>query len=451
MRNVTPYRATGTPDANAGSIYGQGGLFGVPGVNPVLVNAMVNPIGIDRILQWVGTDEEQPLYDALVYIGSTGHTQESGCATCGKPYWRECMQTAVFGRFCQQTPEMQFDQIGTRLNRGVPRMSLYGSITDPTGSVLVAQGQEIRDVFALSVASVAYNLRMIHGQMLWTGNPVNNAGGYQEFKGFDLLINTGHFDAITGLACNALDSYISDFGSAVVGDTGSPSIVTAISGMLRSINYRISGMGKNSEGATTYLVMSPMHWEVVARAWACEYGLTCNVGATVAQDALEIAALRDQFMSTMQIPVDGRMYPVVLDNLMATTQAAYGNTTKFCGDIYAITTTLEGETIIWGEYQNFETTGGAVIADLRALFGATPIAVTDGGKFLHAPTFSGGICFDVRTFTKPRLIARMPQLSGRLQNVCVVPVGTYPAPTGSGLYGELTGGSSIKPNLYVYP
>jgi hypothetical protein len=83
--------------------------------------------------------------------------------------------------------------------------------------------------------------------------------------------------------------------------------------------------------------------------------------------------------------------------------------------------------------------------------GGVPTAITDGGRFIHVPTIEGGLCFDVRTVVKPRIIMRMPQLSGRVQNVCGVPLGTYPAPTGSGLYGELTGGSSTKPYVYLYP
>ncbi|RKX64468.1 MAG: hypothetical protein DRP42_06310, partial [Tenericutes bacterium] len=264
------YRATGASDGTE-PIYGANGLFGVPGVDPVLVNAMVNPMGVDRILRWVGMDTERPMFDALVYTEKTTAAQSSGCGDCGKPSWKECMQSAVFGRFCQQTPEFQFDQIGLKLNRGVPRLALFGNITGPRGGVIIPKGSEIRDAFALAVAGVAYHLRMIHGQMLWSGNPVNNSGGYMEFKGFDLLINTGKYDVLTGQACEQLDSYLGDYGSAVVGATGSPSILAHLRGMIRSLRYRAAGAGLNPDTMETYLVMTPQQWDQVSAAVACEY------------------------------------------------------------------------------------------------------------------------------------------------------------------------------------
>jgi hypothetical protein len=192
--------------------------------------------------------------------------------------------------------------------------------------------------------------------------------------------------------------------------------------MLRSIRYRISGSGLDPNSADIVLVMGPQHWDVLSAAVACEYGLTCNVGPTTQQDALEVARMRDRFIAESIIRIDGKDYPVIVDNLIAQTTSAYGNVTKFCSDIYAITLSVNGRVITYGEYQNFNETAGSTIAWMTSQFGATPIAITDGGKFMHAPTFSGGLCFDVRTFTKPRIIMKMPQFSGRVQNVCVVPV-----------------------------
>jgi hypothetical protein len=449
MTLPNPYmRATGVADAVP--IYTAGGLFGVPGVDPVLVNAMVNPTGIDRVLTWVESRETNPMFDALVYVGTSGTTQGSFCGDCGKPNFRECMQSAVFGRICQQTQEMQMDMIGLKLNRGVPELALFGNITDGSGNVLVPMGQPIRDVFALNVFGSAYNLRMDFGRTLWTGNPTNNLAGRQEWSGFDLLINDGKWDVITGLTCEGLDSYLSDYGSAVVGVTGSPSILSYIAGALRSIRYRITGSGLDPETAQMYIVMGPQHWDVISAAAACEYGLVCNVGVTTQQDALQVANIRDRFLADMVIRIDGKDYPVIVDNMITQTPSAYGNTTKFCSDIYIITTVVNGRTITYGNYQNFNSTAGPTIAELRSQFGSAPFAITDGGKFLHVPTFQGGLCFDVRTFLKPRIIMRMPQFSGRIQNVCVVPIGHYVPPTGSGMYDELEGGSSTKPSLYLY-
>lgn len=443
-------RASGTPDTLG--IYTAGGLFGVPGMHPSLVNAMVGPMGVEKLFRWVASDETNPIYDALVYIGSTGHSQDGLCADCGKPQFRECAQTAVFGRFCQQTEEIAFDQIGLRYNQGVPRMAMFGPITDPNGQVIVPQGGEIKDAFMLSVAGAAYNLRMLVGQVMWSGNPAANNGGYHEFSGLALVVNTSKVDAITGLDCNSLDSIMLNYGSSIVGATGSPSILSYIRSLLNAIRYRAAGANLNADSATTTLVMRPEVWDAVAAAAACEYGLQCNVGATTYNNAMEIAKIRDQYLSGMYLTIDGRNYPVLLDNLMPVTTTAYGTGTRWCSDIYALTTDIEGQTVMWGEYQDFNATASSIISEMRSSFGATPVAVTDGGRFAHAATFSGGFCMDVRTLTKPRILSTMPQLSGRVQNVCVVPMDNalWPAATGSGLYNELTGGASKKSYLDLY-
>jgi hypothetical protein len=52
--------------------------------------------------------------------------------------------------------------------------------------------------------------------------------------------------------------------------------------------------------------------------------------------------------------------------------------------------------------------------------------------------------------TKPRVRMLMPQLAGRLTNVCCVPIGTYPDVTGSGGIYEVGGGATTTPPNYLY-
>lgn len=450
---VSPVRASGT--STAGYLYSEGGLFGVPGMHPTLVNAMVNPIGIDAWLRWVAASEDKPIYDALTYIGSSGYTQTTACGDCGKPSFKACAQTAPFGRLCQQTQEFQLDKIGRQLRQGVPKMALFGAVTDPSGQTIIPQGGEIRDSFALNVYGVAYNLRQKIGLLHWAGDPSNNSGGYEEYKGFDLLINTGHKDVLTNISCDALDSYIDDYGSNLVGASGSPDIVARISAMVRSINYRVQGMGMSEADLDAALVMSPQHWEVVSQAYACQFGLQCAGWSTantnvVVNDSREAARMLERLRAEKYVPVDGNRIPVIVDSMQSLTTSAYGTSTKFCGNIYYISRALGGETITYGEYLDMSKTAGAALAQLRQMAGGVPIKVTDGGRFAHAATFSGGFCFDLRTLVVPRLIMRMPQLSGKLQNVCVIPDGRYPSPTGSGLYDEVDGGRTYSNDVYLY-
>lgn len=443
-------RATGTPSGYA-PIYGEGGLFGICGIDPVLINACVGPMGIEGALRWRGSNILHPMYDALTRISSSGYGQSGDCADCGKPSLKECVQTAVWGRICQMTNEHAFDQLGMFMNEGVNRVALFGNITAPDGTVLWGQGEEVQDRFTLELIAVAYNLRRAIGRMLWTGNPNNTNGGYWECDGFERLISTGKADALTETLCPGLDSYIRDYGDAVVGVAGAPNIVRELSGLIRTINYRIDGAGMNSDSADTIIVMHPRHWDIIANIWYCDYGIICqNTGATNNYDALALAERRDELLRSRMLPIDGKRYPVILDNLMTNSPSPYGSSTKFCGDIFVITRSVDGETVTWGEYQDFSRTTAPEIAYWRANYGNQPISITDGGRFMHAPTTSGGFCFDARVLNKPRLIMKMPWTSGRLDNVCTLPIGEYADVTGSdGLY-ELDGGIYSKPYMGLY-
>ena len=450
-------KASGTPVSTY--LYSEGGLFGSCKNDPVLINAVVGPMGYEAKLQWFGTIFENPIVESLTYIGTSTYAQSTVCGDCGVPEIRRCSQSSCFGRICQMTNEMQFDELGLKANQNVATLALFGNVTDPAGNVIIGQGQQISNLFTLELAAVAYNLRRQVGVDMWTGNPAGNAGGRRFMTGFDLLINTGHSDALTGVACDALDSTISNYANQVVGQAGSDSIVAEVSGILRSILYRIQTAGFSEDGAIIDIVMHPTLWDCVADAWACEYGLRC-ASATVANekimqnDALAVAQLRDEFKNGLFLRIDGRNYPVTLDNGIAVTNRPVGNVTARCSSIYVITRVLPGApnggVITYGEYQDMAASGSEAMAYFQRNFGAVPVTVTDGGRFAHAPTTHGGFCFDARVLTKPRLRMLMPQLAGRVTNVCCITTGTYPDVTGSGGIYEVDGGPKFTPPNYLY-
>ena len=445
-------KASGTPDFTV-DIYGNTGLFGVCGANDTLINAMVGPLGFERILKWLPSIDDSPIYDALVSIDTTTNAQASGCADCGKPILKECTQSYCWGRVCQQTNEAQADTLGMRLNRGVPRLAMFGDIKDAGGNVIVPRGSQITDRFTLDLAAAAYNLRLDMAQLNITGNPANNVGGRQQPSGLQLIINTGKVDVLTGVSCNAMDSVLLNYGFASVGAVGAPSIVAYITALVHSIQYRLQGAGFSQDGADIFIVMHPTLWECVSRAWACEYAVVCNsdfehgTGVMMNGSLDEVARRYERYVSTMRLPIDGREYPVILD-----TQIPVSTNTgaRRCSDIYVITTAVDGQTVFWGEYQDFANPFGKVAAWFKATFGASNIGTSDGGRFMWAPTTSGGFCFDARVLAKWRLVALMPWTSGRVMNVCCTPLGVFPDVTGSGGIYEVDGGVYSKPGQSLY-
>lgn len=447
-------KASGAP-VTPPDIYAEGGLFGSCKNDPVLINAIVGPTGYMSRMRWTGDIFENPITESLTYIGSTGYAQESQCADCGKPIIKRCAQSTCFGRICQQTEEMAFDALGLRANQGVPVLAFFGNITDPSGQVLIRQGEQVSNLFTLQVAAAAYNLRRRIGQLIWSGNPAANAGGYQEFNGFDLLINTGKADVLTGVACDALDAYILNFGNAVVGAAGAPSIARYVATIIRRVRNRIAGAGFDPDASTTEIVISPTLVDCFFNAWACEYGLVCpSMGITMNNDALAVAKLRDEFRNGLHVPVDGKLYNVIIDNGITVTNRLHGAETARCSTVYVITREIAGApnggTVTWGEFQDMQATAGSVVSWFQQMFGSTIVSVTDGGRFAVAPTTSGGYCFDARVLTKPRVRMLMPWTSGRVTNVCCEELIPTPDVTGSGGLYEIDGGATTSPPNYLY-
>lgn len=445
-------RATGAP-LNTPPIYGHGGLFGMAGIDPTVVNAMVGPIGLESELSYFGSDVQTPFYDSLTYIGSSGYAQATLCGDCGKPSFKECVQSACFGRLCQQTNEHAVDMIGLRGTFAHKRVALFNPVTDAAGNTIIAKGAEIKDKFLLEVAGMGYGLRNRVSTELWTGNPANNLGGHWEAPGLLLIINTGKTDASSGLACPGLDSYVDSYGNAVIGALGSPSIVARMAAMVRSVKFRAQSANMSVASIDDMFVIHPRHWDCIADAWACEYGLKCQnttVSAETRNDSMALAKIRDEIRSTMSLPIDGKRIPVVLDSQLPSTPVPHGNVTAWRGSVVYIVRSIEGQTILWGEFQDFNKTFGASMAWLKQMVGNVPLTITDGGRFIVAGDFHNGLCFDARVITKTRYISIMPWLLGRLDDVACIPLGTYPDVTGSGGLYDNMGGTQFKPYLGIY-
>jgi len=445
-------RASGTPIGTP-PIYGHGGLFGLAGIDPVVINAMVGPIGVERELQYFGSDVQTPYYDSLMHIGSSGYSQSTLCGDCGTPNFKEAVQSACWGRLCQGTNEHAVDILGMKGTFAHKRVALFNPVTTAGGQVVIPKGAEIQDKFLLEVGGMGYNLRNRVSTELWTGNPAANLGGHWEAPGLMIIINNGKTDAASGIATPGLNSYVATYGNAVIGALGSPSIVRAIAGMIRSITFRAQSANMSIESMDDFIALHPRHWDCVADAWACEYGLTCQnttVSAAVTNDSMALAKIRDDILSRKALPIDGRYVRVVLDSQLPSTPVPYGNVTAWRGSIFYIVKSIEGQLILWGEYQDFNKTFGASLAWITSMVGGAPLTITDGGRFIVAGDFHDGLCFDAKVITKTRYIGLMPWLEGRLDNVACVPMGTYPDVTGSGGLYDNMGGTQFKPYLGIY-
>jgi hypothetical protein len=448
----TPYgvKASGTPAENA-YLYEGGGLFGRCDGPSQLINALVGPIGFEKFLTWIGTDTEREFVDAWTAIAETGTEQSTSCGDCVSISLQACAQLYCFGRFCRQTNELQFDRLGVRANEGVPVKALFGNVTDATGNILLGQGNQIDNAFMLQSRAVGYALRLKNSTMLWNGDPCNGTPpAYQEYKGFQNLINTGKFDAYTEQDCDALDAFLLDYANNAIQSDGAFAITDWFRRVVLEFMRRAEGAGLDWNSAEMAIVMTPNMWDGVAKRYACAGIDLCSVTADAARltaSADQAQARFEEFLSRMALPIYGRWYPVVLDSQIPETP---GQANGICSDIYFITTRIQGEEITFGQYQDFNKTYGSVRDELVSLFGSDDISITDNGRFALVRDNSRG-CFDLQVYTKPRIVLKAPFLTGRIQNACHNPVGRPVADTtASGRVYEQAGGRTITPPPTLY-
>jgi hypothetical protein len=437
LGHLQNYKATGNPSSDA-YLYVNGGLFGRCDGNPVLVNALVGPIGFESVLDWVGTNTEREFFDAWTGIPDTGNEQSTACGDCPTVDLQACAQFYCFGRFCRQTQELQFDRIGLHGNGSIPKKVLFGNITDASGNVLIRQGETIENIFQVQVAAAGYHLALKNSELLWAGDPCNNSGSYMEYIGFQNIINTGKLDAYTQLACDAMDSFLMDMNFQNFTTDGALAVRRWFKRVVDQLKMRANRAGLDWNSAEMYIVMQDDLWDL------CSVGETNNRNVSSSDQA---QARYEEYLSREALPIGGRWYPVMLDSQIPETT---GQANGICSDIYFITTRISGETVTWGQYQDFNQTYGKVRQEMISVFGSDDIGITDNGRFALVRDNSRG-CFDVQILTKPRIISTMPWLSGRIQNVCCdVLQQPFPDPSGSDGVYELDGGRSTTPIPVLY-
>lgn len=449
LRHYQNYKASGTPSSDA-YLYQNGGLFGRCDASPTLINALVGPIGFEAVLDWIGTNTQNEFVDAWTAATVTGNEQTTACGDCPTVDLQACEQLYCFGRFCRQTQELRFDRIGLMGNGQVPQRVLFGNIVDASGNVLAAQGDTVENAWWVQSRLAGYHLALRNSQMLWAGDPTNNDGDFQEYRGFQNIVNTGKFDSKTGIPCDSLDSFLMDLNFANFTSDGANSVRQFFKRMVDQFEVRASRAGFDWGSAEMFIVMHPNMWDCVSRVYACAGIDLCSVGDTnnrFTASAEQAQQRHDEFLARRALPIGGRMYPVVLDSEIPQTT---GQANGVCSDVYFITTRISGETIVWGQYQDFNSTFGSTHRELTSMFGSDHIMISDNGRFALVFDNSRG-CFDVQIITKPRIISTMPWLSGRIQNACC-DVLQEPFPDTSGTTGvyALDGGRSITnvPTLY---
>ncbi len=412
-----------------GSLFGGGGVFSTPGLEPDVITAYTRPYGLVSNLDWFPSVLEQPLFGTITgFTGTTGSEPTNPCDNPPAGFIKGCNLTAQFGRYPRATQTIEFDKVMRKVNSGVTSDLVMRGRLLGLGDVSPAglNERDVLNIYTMSeMVTVGANIERLLVQQLWSGNPANNTagGGYMEFPGLERQIATGQVDANTGVACAALDSDVKDFNYNEVCGTGFD-IVEYLAALEWEIVNRAETMGLSP--TTHVIAMRKGLWQVLSECWPCAYNtnrcaaVMTDTNAQVQVDGFRVTAERDRMRRSMTIDINGNTYPVVVDvgiteeNSTTNANLAAG---EFSSSIFMIPLTITGGwPVTYMEHVDYRA-GARDVALLRG----NEQFWTDRGRYSWAIDQQLW-CYELALKIEPRVVLRAPQLAGRIDNILYSPL-----------------------------
>ena len=453
--------------------FGPGGLWSYPGLERPVISTRVRPRGIAGMLPSRPTNVMTPLYPYLTGVTDPAEVQPDG--VCDDPptagQFKNCFQTATFGRYGYQTRVMDLRRLGQIVNRAeFTDLMLWNdplgvdggnSITTPAST---PGALNIMNEASVRFAEVGVKFQNKLMRQVWEGNPSNNTGGggYAEFNGLDILIGTGKVDAVTGNSCPSLDSLVVNAAFRAVEDvTTSPTaeaLIHRITYMLRVLQNTASRTGLDP--VEFVLVMREELFYELTAVWPCNY-LTyrcmtmAGQGATYVGNPSDAIAMRDEMRQGRYLVVDGARVQVAIDDgLVELTHSDNSSVQSgsFASDIVILPLTVQGnKAVLFWEYFDYS---GPMAAFNPAVQAAMPLINnffwTDGGQYIWHLKPPTNWCVQWVGAVEPRIILLTPHLAGRITNVVYTPLmnvrGAYPDDP-----GYVNGGNTSNPGALWPP
>ena len=432
------------------NVHGPDSLFGVAGLERDVISSRVVGNGLAAVLPVIGSNTTTPMFPYITgKTAAAGSQVGSSCQLAPEAgHLKTCIQTAKFGLYQFTTRELEVNTIGRLINAG-ERVDLR-FVNDPLAAQMGRIWLNIPDAGAalqagrellMRFVEVGMEFEEILSQQIYVGSGLAN-----EFPGLETLVNTVHYDAITGLLCPALKSDVRDFGDVdVTTSAGAAALVRQLVDMYRQARYNADVM---RFGAVDFrFVMRRQVFQVLADIWPCAFMTSgcvpTNSSQSIVVNTDEQLRMRIEMQDMMYLPIDGTRVPVVTDMWMPETDLGEN---VFSSDIYLLPFTIRGgELALYWETFDY----GQAAQQINGI-GRVNTIWTDGGRYLTTRLAQVAFCEKFQTKIEPRLILRTPQLAGRLMNVGYSLVEHYRDPNTSSLY-YVNGGVSTgyaAPSLY---
>lgn len=402
-------------------LHGSNGTFSTAGIERDVVNAHMRPEGIGSLLPLLPTNDENPLFPALTGFAEVAQAEPTYiCDDAPSGYLKAGLLTARFGRIRRDTDTIDMTQVMRRVNRGeMTDLVLRGSILGLSGLTPANIDQNgVLDIVTKSemiTTAILAERKLL--KMMWQGSfQVAN-----EFPGLDAQIATGQKDAETGTLLPSLDSDVKNFGYSSVDGTKIVEYLSMLEYYLRN-NARKMGL----EPVEWVLVMRPDIWQNITEVWPLAYhsqkgSLLANMNTTIFLDGRVNVDERDAMRQGRYLDVNGNRYQVILDdgiyekNNINTAGLKAG---EYASSIYFVPLTMAGGMpVTYRQYLDYRKAQ----PDVSLLQGHEDFFWTDNGLYTWAIS-SVKWCYKLSLLTEQRVVLRVPQLAGRIDNVKYQPL-----------------------------
>lgn len=450
LNALASYKDAGTtPGA---MLHGPGGLLGVPGLNKQIINAAIMPRGLAGRLPVRPSIDTNELFAIFTgQLAATGSYPTAECSdwpTVGQ--FKTCRQQHPFGQQGAMSQVLNIKYAGQVINRGEFTDNVLFGSPDTGGATLPQEinwNRVFQTEYEKKLGELYAGYYREYARLMYTGNPQTTAGsaGYQQYRGLDLLINTGKRDAVTGMACAAADSVVVDLNGTSVNTSGS-TVYGVIANVVTNLERESEQTGLD---VTWALSMRYGAFWALTNVWPCVYATTgCGVNTVIRTESLrEAVDMRDDMRQNKYLLIEGKRYEVIVDDAISETAAAGGTVGTYQSDIYFVPLSANGQPALYWEYFSFNEQAIAAAAQMSPAGHFVPIA---NGRFLQVRLSPTHTCVQVEILERPRLILLLPFLAARFQNVrYTISVHERDAFTTEPYFEN--GGAVNSPRPYWYP
>lgn len=431
--------------------HGNDGIFFLPYSNNRLVSALIMPMGgLMDVLPVLDSDPyETPqsnLFGSREYDFDTILTgvTEGDLEDIDNQPTTDCADGPVGGlvKLCTQVNTLARYR-GSLREVSLFRAGLSTNRLDEMSHTLLNQADALQAFFGMPSAmppenSIIMNemarrmweslisFRRMFSRRIWIGTPANNNGEFRDILGLQTQINTGKKDAFSGALCAAADSIVMDFGLDPVEGGGTRDIVEYLETAEYTNSYNAQRMGLGpvdgvlvmQEGLFYALtnVMPIKQYQAVIAALAEQAG---GDRTRLMINATDAAAQRNQMRTSRMLPINGKMYRVVLDDgipISTNVDTPGIPAGQYASDIYFVPlTVMGGMPATFFQYYNHDNMQAQGI--LQRIPGNDAFTFTsDGASFRWYVNFRNG-CLKLNYEFSPWLKLKTPQVAWRIANV----------------------------------